>query len=306
MALKQQELSKKELLRRLDDRSRSRYGEPVPESLFDDLQKDDLIPTLERSENDGLSPTYFATSRHYRRALQLQRLRSIEIKGRDALRVQLFVRGYGLKVSEVRGALRSEFLRGLQELRPQLRSQYFRRGDREPGPGHLGAVERQLDQIDPRFESAGLKQPTKFYLNHTRLGFGVLSRSFLAPLEGLLLAGLDDHPLPKLIEDALNASDDEYVSARAALTWMERTTFRPVVGRNFIDNPNWPTQVFVIILVLQRVQRSIGRFTVSSILGRVPSRDGFERLANRLLDKEADRKGRAAATNVGGNEKREK
>jgi hypothetical protein len=230
----------------------------------------------------------------------------MEIKGRDALRVQLFVRGYGLKVSEVRGALRSEFLRGLQELRPQLRSQYFRRGDREPGPGHLGAVERQLDQIDPRFESAGFKQPTKFYLNHARLGFGVLPRSLLAPLEGLLLAGLDDHPLPKLIEAALNPSDDEYVSARAALTWMERTTFRPVVGRNFIDNPNWPTHVLVIIPILQRVQRSIGTFTVSGILSRIPSRDGFEQLANRLLNKEADRKRKAAATNVGANENREK
>jgi hypothetical protein len=150
-----------------------------------------------------------------------------------------------------------------------------------------------------------LKQPTKFYLNHVRLGFGVLSRSFLAPLEGLILAGLDDHPLPKLIEEALNASDDEYVSARAALTWIERTTFRPVVGRNFIDNPNWPTQVLVIILVLQRVQRSIGGFTLSSILGRIPSRDGFERLANRL-NRRAAREGEPAATNVGGNEKREK
>ena len=44
---------------------------------------------------------------------------------------------------------------------------------REPGPGHLAAVERQLGAIDPRFESAGLKQPTKFYLDKARLGFGV-------------------------------------------------------------------------------------------------------------------------------------
>jgi len=304
MAFKRQELSKKELLRRLDDRSRSRYGEPLPESLFDDLQKDDLIPTLGRSDNDGLSPTYFATCQHYCRTLQLQRLRSKQIKGRDALRVQLFVRGYGLKVSEVRGALRSEFLRGLRELRPQLRSQYFRRGDREPGPGHLGAVEGQLDEIDPRFKAAGLTQPTTFYLNQVRLGFGVVSRSFLAPLEGLLLAGLDDHPLPKLIEDALNASDDEYVSARAALTWMERTTFRPVVGKNFVDDPNWPTHVLVIILVLRRVQKSIGRFSVAGILSQIPSRVGFDHLANRLLNKEAHRKGKAAVANV--DENREK
>ena len=171
---------------------------------------------------------------------------------------------------------------------------------------HLAAVERQIGAIDPRFEAAGLKQATKFYLDKIRVGFGTASRSGLAEMEGLFLTGLDDRPLPKRINDALNGSDDDYVSARAALTWIERTTFRPVVGRNFIDSPNWPTQVLVIILVLQRVQSSIGGFTVSSILGRIPSRDGFERLANRLLNRQAAREGETAATNDGGNEKREK
>ena len=98
------------------------------------------------------------------------------IKSRDALRVQLFVRGYGLKVSEVRGSLRDEFLRGLSELRRVLRSQYFRNA-REPGPGHLVAVERQLGSIDPRFELAGLQQPVQFYLQMVRLGFGAASHS---------------------------------------------------------------------------------------------------------------------------------
>jgi hypothetical protein len=223
---KRLELSESEFLRRVDHRSRSRYDEPFPESLLADLHKDDLIPELERSGNEGLSPKYFATWRHYRRALQLQRLRSVGIKGRDALRVQLFVRGYGLKVFEVRDAVRRELLRGLSELRPPLRSQYFH-SQRDPGPAHLAAVERQLGSIDPRLESAGFKQPTQFMLKQIRLGFGVLSRSLLAPLEGLLLAGLNDHPLPKLIEEALNASDDDYMSARVALAWMERTAFRP-------------------------------------------------------------------------------
>ena len=68
MAVKRLELSESEFLRRVDHRSRSRYDEPFPESLLDDLQKDDLIPELERSGNEGLSPKYFATWRHYRRA----------------------------------------------------------------------------------------------------------------------------------------------------------------------------------------------------------------------------------------------
>jgi hypothetical protein len=291
--VKQQELSKAELLNRLDRRSRSRYGRPFPESLFNDLQKDALIPALERSDNAGLSPTYLATWRHFRRALQLQRLRGIGITGRDALRVQLFIRGYGLKVSEVRGSLRSEFLRGLSELRPSLRSKYFQDAQRDPGPRHLAAVERQLDTIDPRFEHAGLKQPTKFYLDKVRLGFGAVSHSGLAEMEGLFLTGLDDRPLPKRINDALNGTDDEYVSARAALTWIERTMFRPVVGRNVIDSPNWSTHLLVIILVLQHAKKFAGGFTVANILTKIPFRDGFDRLARGLVSKMADSSERA-------------
>jgi hypothetical protein len=283
MTVKQQELSKAELLNRLDSRSRSRYGRRFPESLFNDLQKDALIPALERSDNAGLSPTYLATWRHFRRALQLQRLRGIGITGRDALRVQLFIRGYGLKVSEVRGSLRSEFLRGLSELRPSLRSKYFQDAQRDPGPSHRAAVERQLGAIDPRFEAAGLKQPTKFYLDKVRLGFGAVSRSGLAEMEGLLLTGLDDRPLPKLIDDALNSTDDEYISGRVALAWMQHTMFRPVLGRSFLDSENWPTLVLVTILVLQHVNKTARGFTAASILGKIQPLAGFERLAKRLL-----------------------
>jgi hypothetical protein len=281
--VKQQELSKAELLNRLDRRSRSRYGRPFPESLFNDLQKDALIPALERSDNAGLSPTYLATCRHFRRALQLQRLRVMGITGRDALRVQLFIRGYGLKVSEVRGSLRSEFLRGLSELRPSLRSKYFQDAQRDPGPSHLAAVERQLGTIDPRFEHAGLKQPTKFYLDKVRVGFGAASRSGLAEMEGLLLTGLDDRPLPKLIDDAINATDDEYISGRVALAWMQHTMFRPVLGRSLLDSANWPPLAFVTILVLQHVNKTARGFTAAGILSRITSRAGFDRLAKCLL-----------------------
>jgi hypothetical protein len=285
MTVKQQELSKSELLNRLDRRSRSRYGRPFPESLFNDLQKDALVPALERSDNTGLSPTYLATWRHFRRALQLQRLRGSGITGRDALRVQLFVRGYGLKVSEVRGALRDEFLRGLSELRPSLRSKYFQGQRPDPGPSHHAAVERQLGSIDARFEATELKQPTRFYLDKVRLGFGAASRSGLSEMDGLLLTGLDDRSLPKLINDALNANDDDYISARAALAWMQRTMFRPMVGRHFIDSANWPTLALVTILVLQHLKATKGGFTATTILSKIPFRVGFERLPGDLDSK---------------------
>jgi hypothetical protein len=278
MTVKNQELSKAELLGRLDRRSRSRYNAPFLESLFDDLQKDDLIPALERSQNVGLSPTFFATWRHYRRALQLQRLRSVEIKGRDALRVQLFVRGYGLEAWEVREALRKEFLRGLRELRPQLKSGYFS-NSREPGPRHLASAERQLGIIDSRFESAELKQPTDFYLGKVRLGFGAASCSPLAEVEGILSADQSGHPL---LDKALSASDDDYSSARAALAWMQRGIFQPMLGRSFLDSPNWPTLALVTILVLQHMKKSKSGFTAASILSRIAFRVGFERLARTL------------------------
>lgn len=134
-------------------------------------------------------------------------------------------------------------------------------------------MERQLGSTDLRFESAGLKQPLQFYFNQARLGFGVLSRSLLALLEGLLLAGLDDHPLPKLINDALDASDDEYISARGYLARFEPLMFRPMVGRDFIDSPNWPTLVLVTILVLRHLERSETGLTIAVFLLRyVPSR----------------------------------
>jgi hypothetical protein len=281
MTVKKQELSKAEFLDRLDRRSSSRYGVPFPESLFDDLRKAALVKALERSENAGLSPTYFATWRHYRRALQLQRLRSLDIKGRDALRVQLFIRGYGVQAWDVRESLKKEFLRGLSELRPQLRSGYFL-NSREPGPRHLASTDRQLGAIDPRFQSAGLKQTTEFYLDKVRLGFGAASRSPLTEIEGLLSAGQASHPL---LDKALNSSDDDYTSARAALVWMQRNIFQPMLGRNFLDSSNWPTLALVTILILQHMKKSKGGFTTTSILGRIPFRVGLELLASTLRNK---------------------
>jgi len=282
MAIEPLRLSKSELLQRLDRRSRSRYREPFPESLFDDLQDDALIPALDRSANVGLSPTWFATRRHFRRALQLQRLRSVGIKGRDALRVQLFVRGYGLKVSEARDALRAEFLRGISELRPRLRSGYFR-NRREPGPSHFASAERQLGPLDPRLEAVGLRQPTDFWLEIVRVGLGAASHTDLEAVEGWLLAGLDDHPLPDLLAAALNVSDADYVLVRSILAELERSMFRPMLGRNFIDSPNWPTLIFVMLLVAHYLEKSSpGGFAVPKLLDRVPRPDGFEKLATQM------------------------
>ena len=188
MRLKRQELSKAELLRGSTDG----HGLDTTshfQKACSTTSKDDLIPALERSENEGLSPTYLCDLlAFYGGRFSCSGSDRSESRVVDALRVQLFVRGYGLKVSKSGERYADEFLRGLRELRPQLRSQYFHR-DASRASSHLAAVERQLGSIDPRFEAAGLKQPPEFYLDQARLGFGLLSRSLFAPLEGLLLAG---------------------------------------------------------------------------------------------------------------------
>jgi hypothetical protein len=68
------QLSKVQLLHRLDERSRKRYDAPFSEGVLNDLIKDGLLPALERSKNEGLKPVYEAGASHYRRALQIKRL----------------------------------------------------------------------------------------------------------------------------------------------------------------------------------------------------------------------------------------
>src|SRR5262245_1814144 len=107
-------LSKAELLRRLNEWSRTRYGGPFSESLLNDLMKDGSLPAFQRSKNEGLKPVFEASAQHYRRALQIKRLMSRGISGRDTLLIQLFLRGYGVEPWEVREAFRREYARHLR------------------------------------------------------------------------------------------------------------------------------------------------------------------------------------------------
>ena len=123
----------------------------------------------------------------------------------------------------------------------------------------------------------------EFVLESVRIGFGALSHSELQALEGWLLAGLHDHPLPGLFAEALDASDADYVLAQDALSVLEAAMFRPMVGRNFIDSPYWPTLTLGAILVARHLEKSLGdEFTVANILANIPHREGFERLAKDL------------------------
>jgi hypothetical protein len=91
-------MRREELIRRLAKRAGERYGVGFRGSLFDDLVDDGLIPEGRRVGNDNKRPLYDFHRDSYRRALQIIRLRKQGIVGRDAIRVQLFIRGYSLPV----------------------------------------------------------------------------------------------------------------------------------------------------------------------------------------------------------------
>ena len=56
-----------------------------------------------------------------------------------------------------------------------------------------------------------------------------------------------------------------------------------MVGRGFIDSPNWPTLVLVTILFLRHMERSETGFTIAGVFAKITSLTGFDQLAKRVL-----------------------
>ena len=117
-------MNRTQLIERASKRTLARYGQELPGSLFDDLIDNGLIPKGERRGNDGKHPIYEFSRASYRRALQIIRLRSMEIVGRDAVRVQFFLRQYSQPVWDVREALCNEYAAVAKSLSNQIRSGY--------------------------------------------------------------------------------------------------------------------------------------------------------------------------------------
>jgi hypothetical protein len=255
-------LSKPELLRRLDERSRRRYGEPFSEAILNDLIKDGLLDALERSKNEGLKPVYEASARHYRRGLQIKRLMSRGISSRDALRIQLFLRGYGIKPWDVREAVRREYARHLRTASSKIRSTYLDK-DGEIPPRHKTSLRKQIGPLDSRLGAAGLEMPADFYIEMARAGKASDVGSD-NPMVGQLLVDPGSSRLSDQIEQTLNQPDNKYIQARAAFHWVDRHVMRRILGMRIINDPNYATILFVTML---RCARS---FTFKSILINVP------------------------------------
>ena len=149
-------MNRAELIERVAKRARERYGQDFRGSLFDDLLDDGLIPGGRRNENVGKHPVYEFDCASYRRALQIVRLRSKGIVGRDAIRVQLFLRKYSHPVLDVRDALRKEYVAAAKSLSNQVRSGYAGNW-KSVAPKHKESLAHQMGTLDPRFEAAGMR-----------------------------------------------------------------------------------------------------------------------------------------------------
>src|SRR5947209_17240937 len=90
-------LSGEQFVAHVNDRAEHLFGLHFKRSEFEEWLQWDVIPKMCRGKNAGQRPTYFATARHVRRALQIKKIQSRGILLRDAIFVQLFLRGYGVR-----------------------------------------------------------------------------------------------------------------------------------------------------------------------------------------------------------------
>ena len=269
-------VSKAELLSRLASRSEARYGGAITEVWLNDLVKDGLLDELDRGPNKGRSPQYFASKNHYRRALQLKRLYHLGIRSRDALRLQLFVRGYGVRPEMIGDALRNEIVKLATKLSPKLRSAYFN-NYRDIPPAHMRSAARQTGVLDQRLEAFGLRQPPDFYVKTIRKIWW--SSEHEGILSGLLLFDRELKKFPDAIENIVHASPTEFCHAREAFVLIHARFFRPLLGNALLDGPEWVALLLMIFLQLKR-----GGFTLDQVLDSIPNADGFLALTKDFID----------------------
>lgn len=247
-------LSRTKLVSRLNDRSLKRYKSGFKDSWLAALMDEGLVSRLERGKhNDGLKPVFFATARHYKRALQLKRLFAIGITNRNAQRLQLFIRGYSNDVWDIRDALRSEYIGALMSLLHPIRSGYISK-HRKIGPSHKKSLMKQLGELDSRLEAAGLKQGADFYISKVREGVNPnLGQTNL--LAGLLWVSEDGKDLSEKVQAALDSPEEVFF---AALSYFRlfHTWSRWLLGRTLIDVPQFTASCYVICLMLVSKQFS--------------------------------------------------
>jgi hypothetical protein len=132
-----------------------RRGVGFTPARFNEWMKQGVVREGVRDRNEGKRPVYRYGCQHYRRVLQIVRLYSRGTRDRDAILIQLFLKGYGVQPSEVRDALLREFRMARGRINAMVRSTRFD-DDREIPPSHKKSMTRSLGEADARFRRVDL------------------------------------------------------------------------------------------------------------------------------------------------------
>jgi hypothetical protein len=249
VARKPRRLTRREFEMRLFARVRRLYGLQLDDGWLHDLIKDGLIPGADdRKPNVGLKPVYTYGFRSYRRAHQIARLRRDGFVERDAIRVQLFLKGYGER--DISQTLWNQYSTHGRNLAAQVRSGYADNWKRVPD-GHKSSLMKQMGPLDPRLVAAGFQLDDDKYIDFLRaakqkdlsdldkslplanlatkfirnpLQFGDLSDHFGDLVSGLLMfSAIDYRSTPGLdpIEEIIRQSTaEQYEQAREFFRFM--------------------------------------------------------------------------------------
>jgi hypothetical protein len=205
-----------------------RRGVGFTPARFNEWMKQGLVWEGVRDRNEGKRPVYRYGYQHYRRVLQIVRLYSRGARDRDAILIQLFLKGYGVQPSEVRDALLREFRRARGRINAMIRSTRFD-DDRQIPPNHKESMRRSLGEADARFRAVGMVPPPDTMIGAARAArspdpqsrarsakikqLGNLDEAVLVEILGGWL--VNDTELPNEVEVLIGrATDDQYSLAR--------------------------------------------------------------------------------------------
>jgi hypothetical protein len=249
-------LSKSDLLDRLKRRASNRYGAVIDGPWLADLIKDGLVSKAKRIGNQGQKPIFAHDARDYRRALQIARLQGLGLVGRDAIRINLFINGYGLPSWDVREALLREWPKHGKALLAQIRSGYLD-NDRAIPPNHRESLVAQLGPLDDRIAAAGFVIGADLFIEGLRgavqqpiasAPFGApgalmgmieradfdvarLAKAFIPEVAGMLMFGLADDGAkksPDYFEGLISAATDADLEKARGLAFMMQRHIAPL------------------------------------------------------------------------------
>jgi hypothetical protein len=230
-------LSKVEFLERVRARS-ARYGIEFSEVRLNEWIDQALAFPGDREANQGLRPQYTYGFRHYRRALQLVRLYADGVRDRDAILVQLFLRGYSVRPHEIRCAVQQEFRKVRAQLNSTIRSIYMDRDVPIP-PRRAEQIITRMGEADSRLREAQIVPTNSLLINVVRVSRdadkseiswewkGLSFQEIIFQLAKPLFSGLlyVDNQYPSEVEKLiLRGSERQYEIARI-LVWCIRRFF---------------------------------------------------------------------------------